>query len=455
MSISRKKYLVVGAGPVGTKVALGLKEKFGDSAIIEVVDKRLQAGNRHEILLLSKDSLAKLPDDVQRYLFDADDKGKLRAFRSSSIYHYKHKQVPETHAIIKIHDLEHGLCNAVSNRNIHIQRGLEFVTAQDGKATFKDTATNQVIEKEYDELILSIGLSGTLSHVNTEKAAFEVPRLLHSFPVAIARFKADFRDFDPQQKPTSVLCFTHDRLAFFFVTPDSFSTCISIPPALVNKLASSEEALLQFVKESTEAIPSELKYYLDKTDISKPEMIRSVPAVATLTPKLIDTQQHIHFIGDMVATFPYVWGSETNVAYNILVPLLEDVLGKIADCSSEERQQHLLAYEAAVKKAITENPYFLRLSPFGETISLGETSGLLRNELKYSFPGWEQLTQANPYSKENKAQLMPLQELSLPVVVAANNRVTQIGLFAVSSRSVANELLQQKTESGVSLCKSQ
>ena len=407
--MGKTRHLVVGASLVGMPVALDLKKKFGDDVEIEMVDKRLQPGGRPEVLLLQKPSLDTLPADVQRYLFEPDEHKAVKAMLAKNVCHLTGQITEEPHAIVKIDDLEIGLTQAVQKRGITIHRGLEFLGAANFKASFIDVTTGERVEKEYDELTLAIGLSGVHSHRQPTTAPFEIPRLLHSFPAIVARFPANFQNLDPTKEPTSVVYFTKDRMVGFFITPDMVGMSVSVPANLANTLA-TPAAQLAFVQQSLEHMPAQLRYYVKQVNLQQPEALKSVPAVATLTPKLLDAENHIYFVGDMVATFPYVWGSETNLAYNYFVPELLKLFGQLRHCSADDRPNLLSQYEAAVKQIITTNKFFHRLLPFGETIRLGkmiQVDGMPQ----YQFTGWSELSRANPYSREDRDKIMPIHEL--------------------------------------------
>jgi len=426
MSVSRKKYLVIGAGPVGAKCALDLEKEFKDSIDIEIVEKRLTPGGRHEVLFLSEESLQTLPKDVYDDLFSAPNEDKpVKAFHSGLVYHYSGSIVKESHGIITIHDLESALCNAIEKRKISMHRGLEFLTAEKGKAFFKNEK-GETFNKEYDTLILAMGLSGSLKNSQQENNILEAPRLLHDFPVLVARFKANFKEFKPKEEPATISYFTPDRMVGFFVCPDSAAIFISIPQDKLNQL-SSDEAQLNFLSSSLEKIPTNLKYLLDNVSFDRPSIIKIVPAIATLTPKLLDREKNIYLAGDGLGTFPFVWGSETNIAYTASLPLLIKHFVNIHHCP-EQHEKLTRDYEYHLKKVLTENKYFLRLSPFGEHIEFGTKNE--KNE--YSFPGWEKLSEQKPYTKNSMSKFDSFLTLMPPSF--SNSIVSKTGIYSDKSQ---------------------
>jgi len=416
-----RKIIVVGAGPIGAMVALKLREQDVDKKNLEihVYDKRKIPGNRLEMLFILEDSFKKLPQEVQDYLLIPDKNGP-KAFFSPKTYNMLMNPLAPIelpHVTVKIADLEYALNMLLEKTpGIVLHRGVEFIKNYKNEkliAEFKDTETNIVEKTTYDEMIFSVGLSGSL-----DNPFLEAPRMLHSFPTVAAEYMKDNKSFDAIKNPTQVTYISDMGLIGVAITPDRMTIFTSVPPIFDTTQKSVQEA---HIKKAIGAIPSPFKEILE--NIGEPTAIKSITATTTLSPQICNDNLHTHAIGDMVATFPYVYGSETNLAYAVFIPMLLNFLRNI-ESDPVNRPKLSQQYTQQVFNFIQSNENFLRILPFGETIALGQTCKDKAGNNVYEFPGYEVLSAAQPMTRKPHLQLLEIEQDAKPSL---------LGLFSPKS----------------------
>ncbi len=418
-----KTYLVVGAGPVGTRIALALHEEFGKAGdvSIKIMEKREAPSERRELLYLKQETFETLPAAVQKDLLSKEDPSRAKAVFSAKSYNQLRSAefIDDPHMQMSISDLEKALCDEVKRQAIPLIRNREFMAARkddfSGRfiATFRDK-TGKEVNEYYDEMIIAIGLGGALKKIaiasgpDEEKLmdptppAFGVPRLLHGFPVVAAMYAKDFRKIDHAENPSAITYPTKNGLVGIGYTLDTITIFTTVHPDFEASLSDPLERE-KYINEARAATPVQFKHYFE--GVGERISLKYISAVCALNSQFDNPELRIHPAGDMLATFPFTYGSETNVAYVAFLPRLMDYLKALASCS-DERDRMVLSKEYCndLAKLITSNENFTRLLPFGDKIYMGEKRKSEDGKRDvYYLPSWEELAKLSSVSVSKDA----------------------------------------------------
>lgn len=396
----KRKYLIVGAGPVGSAMALKLREKYPSSEVeIEIFDKRMAPGERYEMLFLGERTWNTFSTSLQESLIRTTDGNGPKAFYSPNTFHqFKNpfKMIKnDPHLIVSIFDLENALHEEIKHQNIVFHRGLKFVSNYTEKnaymAMFEDINTHQHIVKKYDEIIFAIGLSDVLKQMHLEQ-----PRFLHGLKTIAALYRVDNQHFDVTNHPTQITYLSLLNLAGVTIAPQYLSIFSTIPR---NCILDQEKHAFKYLERAINAIPKPCRFLIK--NIGNPITVKVLDANANLSPTLTYDSLHGHPIGDMLVTFPFVYGAETNFALSYCIPLLLNHLDQITR-HPEKRLSYSEEYCSSLKKLILNHADFLRLMPFCDSINLGSKKFTSSSIFPiYHFPGWDALKEAKPIAKND------------------------------------------------------